>query len=89
MAMVSSGHFFWSSLSRLEASGNTRVDEPPRYNLRPPAAGHDTGIKASCFQKSLFISPQEDYPLSERLEFGSLGFRLHDGCQGRQEGALL
>src|SRR6266850_1891911 len=50
MAMVLSGHFFWSPLSRLIKNRDTHhVDEPPRYNPKPRRAGRDTGKKASFF----------------------------------------
>src|SRR6266850_4778051 len=52
MAMVPSGQFFWSSLSKLEANENIHVDEPSRYNLKPRSAGRDTEIKASCLSGS-------------------------------------
>jgi hypothetical protein len=49
MTMVPSGHFFWSTLSILEANEHTNVDEPSRYNLKFQRADHDTGIRELCF----------------------------------------
>jgi hypothetical protein len=87
MAMVPSGHFFGSPLSKLEANGDTcaDTDEPPQYNPKPQRAGRS----AETGQASLFIiSPQENHLLAERLELGSLEYRPHDCCQGRQDGVL-
>jgi len=87
MAMMSSGHFFWNLIIRLEVKG-IQV----KTNLRDVIQNTDERIailESSCLCTSHINSLQKEDVLSGHLELGSPVFHPHDRRQDRQEGVLL